>query len=377
MPKTAVRTAGSADLVLQGPPNVLPKAPDGSTNNDGDVGPLEPSFLGLLSEEKREQLDIPIQVGRARQIADHLGSSFSRGIATEARVDWLRVRSTMEPIEAKLRKSDKPKDHMIAKFRLAADLMVNARKAMNLNETWGSINRAGELLCSVAKYVEAEEQERTLLARMEGHEPSMIRWIVHLDDDEQAAQKLKQQLTKDQENSVKLEFYSQNWQRINDKMFFSLKLWRFSCFALLFTLVIAIGVTEWATEAGSSGPTLPYVMVALAGLFGGALSVLLTARSIKISALTYATTRFRFFIRLLLGACGAFVVFTLLNAFPDIFSQEIVNDLTGKAIGITALGVVAGFSELLFQKALDRIARRIPSSEPSDEEQKGTKTDKS
>lgn len=400
MQKRAEKTAGAANPASQKTLNASHEPPKGPPESPEVVAeqPQRP-LLALLLGDKREQLNIPIRVGRVRQIADRFGAAFSRGIATEARVDWLRVRSTMEPIGAKLRESKEPKDHMIAKFQLAAELLVNARRAINLNETWGSINRAGELLCSVAKFVKADEQERTLLNRMVGHEQSMIRWIVHLDNDVAVAKKLKKQLSKNQESSAKLEFYSQNWQRINDKMFFSLKLWRFACFALFFALAIAVGITEWATggvmegaidgvtdeasgsvteeEPDSSGPTLPYVMVALAGLFGGALSVLLTARSIKISSLTYATTRFRFIIRLLLGACGAFVVFALLNAFPTIFAPDIAQSMTKKAIGIIALGIIAGFSELLFQNALDRIAKRIPSSEPNDEEQDKTKTNKS
>ena len=104
------------------------------------------------------------------------------------------------------------------------------------------------------------------------------------------------------------------------------------------------------------------------GLFGGALSVLLSARDRKVTAITYGQTKSHIIMRLLLGAAGAYVMFVLVS-LPGLMSKEVFGYLQ-KPQGFIALGIVAGFSERLFRNTLEKLAKKFPTSDEKSDDDK-------
>ena len=104
------------------------------------------------------------------------------------------------------------------------------------------------------------------------------------------------------------------------------------------------------------------------GLFGGALSVLLSARDRKVTAITYGQTKSHIIMRLLLGAAGAYVMYVLVS-LPGLVGEKVYGYLN-KPQGFIALGIVAGFSERLFKETLEKLAQKFPTSDARPDDDK-------
>ena len=99
--------------------------------------------------------------------------------------------------------------------------------------------------------------------------------------------------------------------------------------------------------------SMGYATIALIGLFGGALSALLKSREKKVTAVTFGISKSQVYMRLLLGASGAFVIFVLMS-LPGFVDQKLVEYFASPA-GFIALGIISGFSERLFLTSLDKL----------------------
>lgn len=79
------------------------------------------------------------------------------------------------------------------------------------------------------------------------------------------------------------------------------------------------------------------------------------------TAVTYGQSMTQLFIRLVLGACGAFVVYILINV-SGLFQASVVGFFKDGLFGFIALGIVAGFSERIFLTALEKAASKFPTT---------------
>lgn len=342
--------------------------------------------------EKDRIREIRRQKGGLRRFFDAPLRWLSPGVAYEARDDWLRLENHYDTIKARLLDSGASPEtlHQLATANAYLEI---TRSTRDLAETWALVNQAGEILCKLGN----DEEKTALVQRMENWRPLLDSRLDELYKNESVSKKMNETLNEQNDPGQCMAIYSQHWNLINQWISFSQRLWRFAARMLFISLTLAIITAEIISaplgddakdspvtssinaETDSTPPggkmesnstvsnkktpvtEHPYLSISLLGLFGGALSALLSASDRRVTAITYRQHRSQILIRLLLGASGAFVIYTLIST-PNLFDVELVAFFQYKTEGFLALGVVAGFSEQLFKKTLENLAKKFPTS---------------
>ena len=83
-------------------------------------------------------------------------------------------------------------------------------------------------------------------------------------------------------------------------------------------------------------------------------------------ATTYRQERSHIWISLLLGASGAFVLYTLVG-LPGLLTVDVKAFVTDPQRGFVPLVIAAGYSERLWRGALDKLAEKFPTREREDQ----------
>jgi hypothetical protein len=149
------------------------------------------------------------------------------------------------------------------------------------------------------------------------------------------------------------------WNSINRQISLKLSLWRSIRNRLVFALLAFLGaVALWAVgHEKPFWPTVtPFVEIALLGFFGGMLSAFLTARDADVDIPSYELIRSRTSLRMLLGAAGALVVYSV---GLWLFSEKLQNLLETNLFVFTSVGIVSGFSERLFIDTLEKASENL------------------
>lgn len=328
------------------------------------------SYERIEADRKRE---IRRQKGAVRDRFDALLRWFSPGIAHETRDDWLRVRRSCDSIRARLLSEGTVTPEIAHQLATANAYLELARDTRDLAETWGLVNQASEVLCQLAE----DSEKKVFLQRMETWQPILKRWLNELYEDTDIGKELEEKLDKTNDACQKLAIHSQQWNLVNQWISFSRRLWRLALGILVVALILAIVVAENLYDAPDKAviqhPQVviqyPFALISVLGLFGGALSALLTSSARKVTAVTYGQSRSQIFIRLVLGASGAFVVYTLISV-PGLINEPVAGFFQKGLQGFLALGIAAGFSERLFKEALERLAQQVPTTAPQTEKYK-------
>ena len=315
--------------------------------------------------KRSKKSELRRQRGWIRQFSAEIVRWISTGIAYEARDDWQRVKRCSDMIGARLFKDGAVRLDVAEQLATADAYLELAREVRDLAETWSFVNQASEILCCLAN----DDEKEAIVHRLAIWEPILKRWLGELYDQENVATELENSLGDGSDICRKLTVHAQLWQLVNQWISFTRRLWRFALFILAVTLVLAITIAEmlYVIPKGADGQSVsvvtddPFIWVSLLGLFGGALSALLNVNDRKVTAVTYGQSKTQLFIRLVLGACGGFVVYVLVNV-PGLFQDAVVEFFRKGLFGFIALGIVAGFSERLFLGALEKAASKFPTT---------------
>lgn len=356
-------------------------------NSNGQTGQVMRDQYDRIAAQRLKELRR--QKGWIHWIVTCVFRWFSGGIAAEARDGWLRVRRNVDTIKAQLFEAGGAAPEDADQLATASAYLELARYSRDLAEAWGCVNQADEVACKLTP----SDERATQVTRLEGLEPLLAHWLSELYDDKALVEKFEQRRERSKTDPCDaISVHVQQWTLINHWISFSRRLWRLCVWILFVTLVLAIGVTEIIVQpttgsppATESPPTtgsppattglqkttvlpLPYVTIAVLGLFGGALSVLLSARDRKVTAITYGQNKSHIMMRLLLGAAGAYVMYVLVS-LPDLMNEKVMAYLT-EPQGFIALGIVAGFSERLFKETLEKLAKKFPTSDEKPDDDK-------
>jgi hypothetical protein len=341
--------------------------------------PIDHTTYEQLEEEKYKELRR--HRGWLRRITGGIVGWISPGIASEARDDWLRVQRSLDMVRARLFDNGTVSNIEAHQLAIASAYLKLARKARDLPETWDFINQASEVMCQLAD----DSEKQALFERLAAWEPNLEVWLEELYEKKKVTDAFHEKREQSKNEPCRaLTIHSQQWQLINQWVWFSRKLWTLACCILTVALVLAIIAAEihWkpngaadqqhaaTAEAdaevigkGTQDIENPFLWISVLGLFGGALSALLSAIARKVTAVTYAQSRTQVVIRLLLGASGAFVMYTLIS-MPGLVNEPVAKYL-GSMPGFLALGILSGFSERLYKRALNRLASQFPTTAPS------------
>lgn len=155
------------------------------------------------------------------------------------------------------------------------------------------------------------------------------------------------------------------WSRANCRVTMKFRLWRSVGLWLLLSLVAALILIEnylvvRPYKISDVTIDLPFLCIAILGFFGGAISAHKMVPQYVVNIPSVQLIRLHTFLRMVLGATGAVVVFTFVSwlgneTFKYIFSSNI--------FAFIGLGITAGFSERLFLDALDRMAQNLNSAD--------------
>ncbi len=239
----------------------------------------------------------------------------------------------------------KKKRYDLAKIQV---LLTLASRERDLAQAWTLVNLADALLPLVVEQGQLEACEARLSA-----------W----DDD--LPETVKQKLKKKEKGTSKDRPYKLlcrqlvrglHWNVENRKVSMKLTVLGLVGICLFASLGLVIFIAENMfpePEIASKIPS-PFLVVALLGLFGGALSTVIIARKATVSIRSYALIRGQIFLRMLIGAAGAFVVFVAVESGLIGFVEGISNPPV-----FLIFGIASGFSEQLFVTALEQIGSKV------------------
>jgi hypothetical protein len=331
------------------------------------------------------------------------------GLKLEARDDWKLVRNNCHLLEAKLKYLKGPYDSAERQIRLervhgAAEFLKNAEQAYRISDIWGYINRADALLVQAV----CDDSDVALIAnRLRNLRPSLKTVLEDLESPEikvpsendnpdvslldypygDTQTKYPQDCNLQNANIIHRELltYGQLWNSANQVLDFNIKVWsrRYQilfCF-LLTILLISDGILHgslikkvisdlslhgflikhWSpiNILGDDNPK-SYILAAMFGGFGAALSALLKSQDLNFNATNYPVQSIRLRVRLLLGGCGAYIVYLASRA--GVLSSEFNLDTSFAIFAIIC--ILAGFSERMFVGVFEKIKGVDPVSKP-------------
>ena len=114
-------------------------------NTNGQTGKFTRDEYDGIAAQKLSELRR--QKGWIRWIVARVFRWFSAGIAAEARDDWLRVRSNVDAIKARLFEAEGASPEDADQLATASAYLELARYSRDLAEVWGFVNQADEVVC--------------------------------------------------------------------------------------------------------------------------------------------------------------------------------------------------------------------------------------
>jgi hypothetical protein len=285
----------------------------------------------------------------------------------EVRSDWLRVsvmhRRIVERIfsEAEADPKDKPippKDLNL--LSMSRGCLCAARRTHMLEAAWRYVNQASEILSHVA-----DEEERSQLAeRFLEWEPGLDEGLKNIYEKTMVQKFVENRKDAKEDRAKMIRTYSRQWALINQANLFRIRITRNVTLVFLASLTCMLLATKFVINVNPHSGVIiePYPYIAIYGLFGAALSILLGVRKLRPGAVTYRTLWFSLLLRLALGAGGAFVTYVVVIT-TGILSGSLLDSFQ-KMPGFIALGIAAGFSERLFRSVLEMFVKRIESPKP-------------
>lgn len=285
----------------------------------------------------------------------------------EVRSDWLRVsvmhRRIVERIFSEAEADPKDKLTLPEKLDLlfiSRNCLCAARRTHILEAAWRYLNQASETLSHVAN----EEECSQLAERFGEWEPGLDEGLKNIYE-----MPLVQKFVKNREEAndvrAKIRTYSRQWALINQANLFRIHITRNVTLVFLVSLICMLLATKFVINVNPHSGIIiePYPYIAIYGLFGAALSILLRVRKLRPGAVTYRTLWFSLLLRLALGAGGAFVTYVVVIT-TGILSDSLLVSVQ-KMPGFIALGIAGGFSERLFRSVLEMFVKRIESPKPN------------
>lgn len=285
--------------------------------------------------------------GRVRLIWDSIRGSFSSLPRREICHDYAVVKLIADRTAQFINFEDSSSEMVRKKHdwgKIQA-LLTLASRERNLAQAWTLVNLADALLPFVVDKKELEACEERL-HRCDAYLPEHVTEIL-------------------KSNSQTIDPYTLHckqlargwyWNIENRKVSLKLSILRSFGICLLTLLVLVIFIAESAFPLPKIAFHIPFpfLAVTLFGLFGGALSSVLIARRSTVSIPSYELIRDQIFLRMLIGAAGAFVVFVAVESGLIGFMEGITNPAV-----FLIFGIASGFSEQLFVTALDRIGSKV------------------
>ena len=164
------------------------------------------------------------------------------------------------------------------------------------------------------------------------------------------------------------------WNGVNRRISLKLSLWasiRRGLGLALLALFAAIALWTASQKSPDWRQALSFFEIGLLGLFGGMLSAFLTARDEQVNVPSYQVVVSRTSLRMLLGAAGAVVMYSV--GFL-LLSEKLQALIQNSIFAFMTVGIVAGFSERLFIETLERAASNLHTSGSPTKEKDGGKT---
>lgn len=328
--------------------------------------PATPERATYVVCKKKPDSMCEVEFSLVRSIGRWLSCILGKVFPREVRDDWLSVSVMHSRIEERIfsesEASRKDKPVPTEKLNLLAishDCLCAAKRTHILEEAWCNLNKASETLSAVANRAECSELAERFLE-----------WEPLLDDNLKdiygipLAQKFEKNREEKKECSAKIRTYSRQWTLINQANFFRNRLSRWVTIVFLLSLTVMLLMTALLIKWNPPDETIrgSYSYIAIYGWFGAALSILLVAREWRPSAVTFRRLWYSLFLRLLLGAGGAFVTYVVVTT-PGLLNTPIRESFQ-KIPGFIALGIAGGFSERLFRGVLEMIEKRIAPPKP-------------
>lgn len=164
------------------------------------------------------------------------------------------------------------------------------------------------------------------------------------------------------------------WNGVNRRISLKLSLWasiRRGLGLALLALFAAIALWTASQKSPDWKQALSFFEIGLLGLFGGMLSAFLTARDEQVNVPSYQVVVSRTSLRMLLGAAGAMVMYSV--GFL-LLSEKLQTLIETHLFAFMTVGIVAGFSERLFIETLERAASNLHTSGSPTKEKDAGKT---
>ncbi len=292
-----------------------------------------------------------------------LSCILGKGFPREVRDDWLIVSAMHHRIVERIFSEANLKHEPILGEKLdhlaiSRDCLCAAKITHMLAEAWRYLNQASETLSIIANPEECAE----LAERFGEWEPLLDEHLKNMYGTP-LVQKFKKHRKDAKEDRAKIRTYSRQWALINQANLFRNRISRGVTIVFLVSLTVMLLTTVLIMLNPPSQTTYaPYLYIAIYGWFGAALSILLAARELRPSAVTFRALWLNLLLRLALGAGGAFVTYVVVTT-PGLLDNTLREPFQ-KIQGFIALGIAGGFSERLFRGVLEMIAKRIIPPKP-------------
>ena len=357
------------------PNNPSLDSPQGKTKKQ----PSEPGELTnqVVKETKEKK-------GVLRRLWQRILQWFSPGPRTEIHHAWLHVNTFVERAVKRFNSKQSDDGDWAKKRNLATvkAYLTLARRERDFAQTWTYVNLADALLPLVVDEDELEAYMQRLRTSEE-YLPALKKYMdeskfdrVPVDakqgpkdkeksDPSQSSKFEKDRFALHREQIVRADF----WNVANRKVSLKRTLWHSVGIKLFVALVVAIVVAESIYAPSNNLVPRPFVSISLLGFFGGGLSAFLTARQSVINIPSYELIKLHSFLRMLLGAAGAFVVYVVAQ-WHGLFEESIGILLHNNIYVFLSIGIAAGFSEKLFVGALEKVADKLLIAGEPDEEKK-------
>jgi hypothetical protein len=252
--------------------------------------------------------------------------------------------------------------------------LILAKKERDFSRAWTYVNMADALLPLVVK----DDEFQTCLVRLRANDiylQDKIKKIIqeldptHTDDRLKSSEDKKTSDSSEKTVSKKRRYLAHQgqlirgmfWNTANCNISLKISLWHSLSIWLFLGLVLAIFVAEYAYDTSNLEKTLvplPFVSISMLGFFGGGLSSIMISRKSVIGITSNKLIRAHTFLRMLVGAAGSFVVYTVTQV-PGLLAENISKFPRDNIYFFIALGIAAGFSEQLFVSSLDNISKNL------------------
>ena len=269
-------------------------------------------------------------------------------------------------------KKQKKWDDKIRRFVTIQAYLKLAKREGDPGQAWRYVNSADKLLTLV---IDDKDDFDQCLQRFEYWDRMLPKKLreKYLDEKEKKEEKdikkkkdEKYEDEKDFEENRKRAYKKQAarvrlWNDfVNSEVSLKISLWRMLRLRLLVGLLGAIFFAEIAYFRFNPGKPwwdFPFVTISVMGFFGGGLSAVILARKNVVSTSIRGEIEILTSSRMLIGAAGALVVYTIIGS--GLVQSDFSQLLDGNIFAFLAMGIAAGFSEQLFVGPLSQITKNL------------------